>query len=77
MTLRVGIVVLFIALLQACACYNFTDYQIEFNKTYSTAEELSLRQANFDSNYSRILQFNSQNMGYTLKVNAMTDWTQA
>lgn len=64
-------------LLQVALGYNFSDYTAEFNKSYSTSEELSLRKSNFDANYSRILDINSQNLGYGLAVNEMTDWSQA
>lgn len=57
--------------------YNFTDYMLEYNKSYVTAEELAIRQSYFNDNYSHILAINSQNLGYELSVNQMTDWSQA
>jgi hypothetical protein len=70
-------VLLMAALLQGIFCYNFSDYVQQFGKNYSTPEEISYRKSNFDQNYSKILLFNSQGNGYTLRVNEMTDWSQA
>lgn len=74
--MRFGRLLIAAVLCSAIICYDFTDYIAEFRKSYS-AEEYPLRKANFDANYSRILEANSLNMGYTLKVNEMTDWSQA
>lgn len=57
--------------------YNFTDYVIEFGRIYATPEEADLRQQIFESNYSRILESNSLNLGYTLAPNKFTDRTEA
>lgn len=55
--------------------YNFTDYVAQFGRTYATPEETALRQQIFESNYSKILESNSQNLGYTLAPNNFTDRT--
>ena len=48
----------------------------EFGKSYATDEEYQLRYQAFKDNLSQILSHDSQQEGFEVGLNEMSDWTQ-
>ena len=74
---------LFALLVLACSAYaskSFSRYQFDFDKKYSSAQELKERQGIFEENLKKIEEHNAKFakglVSYSMGVNQFTDMTQ-
>ncbi len=68
---------LLLCLLVLASGMPYEQYLIEYDKKYSTPEEIQVHREAYFKKIAFIDETNSQNLGYSLGINNFTDWTDA